>query len=51
MNKSWGEILAVLDSLLQTIKEAHVPKPLVQVSRTAWGHRVYKESKHTVVSA
>lgn len=51
MNKSWGEILAVLDSLLQTIKEAHVPKPLVQVSRPAWGHRVYKESKHTVVSA
>jgi len=35
ISKSWGEILGVLESLLSTVKEANVPKTLVQV----W-HRV-----------
>lgn len=30
MSKAWSEILAVLDALLNVLKEAHVPKALVQ---------------------
>jgi hypothetical protein len=29
--KAWGEILAVLDGLLDDLRAANVPKPLVQV--------------------
>jgi hypothetical protein len=31
ISKSWAEILGVMESLLGILKEANVPKPLVQV--------------------
>ncbi|KAG1675861.1 hypothetical protein FOA52_001518 [Chlamydomonas sp. UWO 241] len=30
MLKSWGDILGVMDALLETVKATHVPRPLVQ---------------------
>jgi hypothetical protein len=34
ISKSWGDILGVLESLLSTVKQANVPKALVQVRRS-----------------
>ena len=31
LSKSWGDILAVFDTLLTTVKECNVPRVLVQV--------------------